>query len=102
MTTSITQKIGETFFAISQLGVTQFEKDFNHASVHGYFDAHWEVPIGSVIAYLLFCYFGIKVMDSQKPFGLKYPLAAWNLFFPHLASLACSELCLISSVNYSP
>jgi elongation of very long chain fatty acids protein 6 len=77
---SVTQKIGEILFTISELGATQFEKDFNHASVHSFFDAHWEVPIGSVVGYLLFCYFGIKAMDSSKPFGLKYPLAFWNLF----------------------
>jgi elongation of very long chain fatty acids protein 6 len=77
------QQIGDFLFAVSRFGATQIENDFAlkvNEGHHAFFLAHWEVPIGSVVAYLLFCYFGIKIMDSRKPFGLNYALALWNLF----------------------
>lgn len=80
---SILQQIGDILFKIAVFGATDFENNWKitvHSGVHGFFDKNWAIPIGSVIAYLLFCYFGIKIMDSRKPFGLKYELAAWNLF----------------------
>lgn len=33
-----------------------------------------------IVGYLLFCYFGIKIMKNREPFDLRYSLAAWNLF----------------------
>lgn len=41
---------------------------------------NYSVPVVAVVCYLLFIYFGDKVMQQQKPFGLKYSLALWNLF----------------------
>lgn len=81
MSPSSFHQIGQFFFSISRFGATQMEKDWEiilHSGVHGFFEANWVIPIGSVIAYLLFCYFGIKMMESRKPFGLRYTLAAWN------------------------
>jgi len=43
-------------------------------------DMNYSVPFASVLLYLLFCYFGGKIMDKQKPFGLLSTLALWNLF----------------------
>lgn len=43
-------------------------------------DNKYVIPVLSVILYVLFCYFGQKFMKNRKPFDLKYPLAAWNLF----------------------
>lgn len=77
------EQLGQLLYSISQFGATQIEKDFRiieHYEVHGYFEKHFEIPIISVILYLLFCYFGIKIMENKKPFDLKYSLAAWNLF----------------------
>ncbi len=42
--------------------------------------AGYGFPFGLVIVYMLFCYFGVKFMEKRKPFDLRLPLAAWNLF----------------------
>ncbi len=58
-----------------------FEKNYDPLPL-----AHWMtgnnyiIPVVSVVLYLLFCYFGKKIMADRKPFDLKWPLAAWNLF----------------------
>jgi elongation of very long chain fatty acids protein 6 len=38
------------------------------------------IPVACVVAYMLFCYFGQKIMENYKPFNLIGSLAAWNLF----------------------
>ena len=38
------------------------------------------IPIVATTVYLLFCYFGMKVMKDIKPFKLEKSLAIWNLF----------------------
>jgi hypothetical protein len=38
------------------------------------------VPVVCVVVYMLFCYFGQKIMANYKAFDLVGPLAAWNLF----------------------
>eukprot|EP00669_Euglena_mutabilis_P006694 TRINITY_DN220_c0_g1_i1.p1 TRINITY_DN220_c0_g1~~TRINITY_DN220_c0_g1_i1.p1 ORF type:complete len:262 (-),score=92.92 TRINITY_DN220_c0_g1_i1:389-1174(-) len=36
------------------------------------------LPIVSVVLYLALCYFGPKLMENHKPFGLRGPLVLWN------------------------
>lgn len=38
------------------------------------------IPVGASVLYLLFCYFGSRIMKDRKPFKLETSLAAWNLF----------------------
>jgi elongation of very long chain fatty acids protein 6 len=38
------------------------------------------VPTVAIVGYLLFCYFGQKIMANRTAFGLNGSLAAWNLF----------------------
>mmetsp|Transcript_27756 Transcript_27756/g.36379 ORF Transcript_27756/g.36379 Transcript_27756/m.36379 type:complete len:288 (+) Transcript_27756:144-1007(+) len=86
------------------------------------FDYPWiwkrhEVPIIAVIIYLLFCYFGLKIMKEKKPFDLKLLLALWNLGLsafsaigmirtvPHLAWLLYHHgfndlICTVPSIAY--
>jgi elongation of very long chain fatty acids protein 6 len=60
---------------------TDFEKTFDPIPVLRIMqDNNYVVPVIAVVAYLLFCYFGSKIMANNKPFGLETPLAAWNLF----------------------
>lgn len=60
---------------------TEFEKSYDPVPVLRFMinNNYW-VPIGSVVLYMLFCYFGQKVMKNYKPFKLETSLAAWNLF----------------------
>ncbi len=41
---------------------------------------NYSVPVVAVVLYMLFCYFGGKIMANYKPFGLNTALASWNLF----------------------
>jgi elongation of very long chain fatty acids protein 6 len=43
-------------------------------------DNNYVFPITACVVYLLFCYFGRKIMKDRDPFDLRYTLAAWNLF----------------------
>lgn len=76
------EELGDFFFKLSSWGATDIEKNFivmeNGAYVFVAENPH--IPIIAVVLYLLFCYFGIKYMDSRKPFGLRLTLAAWNIF----------------------
>jgi hypothetical protein len=55
---------------------TYFDPDPNKSVMD---KATW-LPTVAIIGYMLFCYFGQKVMKDRKPFDLRYTLAAWNLF----------------------
>jgi len=59
-----------------------FENSYDSTPVLLYMknELGYAVPIGFVIAYLLFCYFGKKAMDKQEAFKIVGALAAWNLF----------------------
>lgn len=60
---------------------SDFEKSYDPDPILNLMvDNNYVVPVAAVVLYLLFCYFGRIVMKDQKPFDLKYPLAAWNLF----------------------
>jgi elongation of very long chain fatty acids protein 6 len=41
---------------------------------------NYVLPVASIVIYLLFIYFGTKIMKNCKPFKLDNSLAAWNLF----------------------
>lgn len=58
-----------------------FEKSFDPVPVlKAMGDNNYVIPVVCVVVYMLFCYYGKKIMDNYKPFGLVGPLAAWNLF----------------------
>lgn len=66
---------------IAEFGATDFEKKFMASpgeGVHKWMLDNPSVPITAVVGYLIFCYFGSKIMESRKPFGLNYLLALWN------------------------
>eukprot|EP00638_Chattonella_subsalsa_P001289 CAMPEP_0117765282 /NCGR_PEP_ID=MMETSP0947-20121206/20009_1 /TAXON_ID=44440 /ORGANISM="Chattonella subsalsa, Strain CCMP2191" /LENGTH=303 /DNA_ID=CAMNT_0005587887 /DNA_START=51 /DNA_END=962 /DNA_ORIENTATION=+ len=58
----------------------EFEKKFNPGPVAMKMKANPHIPIIISIAYLLFCYFGPKVMAKRDAFDLRTPLTLWNLF----------------------
>jgi len=43
-------------------------------------DNNYFLPVVCAVSYLLFCYFGQKIMKNRKPFDLTWALAPWNLF----------------------
>eukprot|EP01038_Epipyxis_sp_PR26KG_P012972 gene12972-17395_t len=59
----------------------QTEIEYDSEPVFEYMKSlNYTVPVISVIAYLLFCYYGKKIMQKYQPFGLNNSLALWNLF----------------------
>jgi hypothetical protein len=70
--------LAKVFFGIANAFTLPVERNFDFFTVWTWVHTHPEVPIVSVIVYMLFCYFGQKVMANMKPFDLRYPLAAWN------------------------
>lgn len=60
---------------------TTFEKNFDPLPVLDFMvKNNYVIPVVSVLAYVLFIFFGTMLMKDKKPFDLKLPLAAWNLF----------------------
>jgi elongation of very long chain fatty acids protein 6 len=60
---------------------SDFEKSYDPTPVLQLMkDMNYSVPFVSVLLYLIFCHFGGKIMEKQKPFGLLSTLAVWNLF----------------------
>jgi len=77
------KEIGEFLLNMGTNFGSEFEKSFRVDSRNPFGPLKFcienpQVPVLAVIGYLLFCYFGIKFMDSRKPFGLRYTLALWN------------------------
>jgi hypothetical protein len=60
--------------------IVQYEAAYMPEESFKFFSSHWEIPIISVVLYLLMCYYGPKYMENRKPFALTMDLAAWNAF----------------------
>ena len=50
------------------------EKDFNPEVTVEFAASHWIIPISFITLYMLFCYYGVKVMKDKAAFDLKFPL----------------------------
>lgn len=74
------QVISDILFASSKLFATPFEATFNPDASIDFARNYYPIPLVLVTAYLLFCYFGSKIMAEAKPFNLQIPLAMWNAF----------------------
>merc|ERR1719218_442422 len=60
---------------------SDFEKNFDPMPIlTAMRDNDYIIPVTCVVVYMLFCFFGQKIMANYKPFGLVNTLAAWNLF----------------------
>lgn len=62
---------------------SQYEKDYDIDPVQKWMQRPeycYSVPIIMITLYLLFCYFGTKIMKNREAFDLRYTLALWNLF----------------------
>jgi hypothetical protein len=58
----------------------EFEHTFIPYEYYSFFKGNWQIPFGSVAAYLVMCYMGPMIMKNSKPFDLRWPLVFWNLF----------------------
>jgi hypothetical protein len=67
-------------FPLLEYAYTPFEKSYNAVAGVDFAKEHPMIPIGLVIAYMAFCYFGQKYMAKREAFDLRTPLAYWNLF----------------------
>jgi hypothetical protein len=78
MTDVVTRKFAEFLMGSTQFLALPFEKNFHPAEYTSFAANNWPLCFGLVGAYLAFIYFGRIVMESQKAFDLRLPLAAWN------------------------
>jgi len=67
-------------YPILEYAYTPFEKHYNAVAGVDFAREHPMIPIGLVIGYMAFCYFGQKYMAKREAFDLRMPLAYWNLF----------------------
>lgn len=70
--------VAHYFFKASNFMATPYERNFDFYEIQRWISTHWEVPIASLVIYLLFCYFGQKYLADKKPFDFRMTLAAWN------------------------
>src|SRR5262249_31150735 len=73
-------RLSETFLTMSKIGALPIEKSFNYDAYVQFALDNWQIPIGSVVAYMVFCYAGSKIMEKRQAFDLQMPLALWNAF----------------------
>ena len=60
--------------------ITNFENNFNNFKyVEFFFNNYW-IPNSFVFLYMIFCYYGPKIMENKKAYDLKHTLAFWNGF----------------------
>jgi len=57
-----------------------WEKNYHGDKIFYWIQDHPEVPVISVILYILMITLGPKMMENRKAFDLRFPLAYWNLF----------------------
>jgi hypothetical protein len=80
MSDAVTRYFAEFLMSSTNFLALPFERNFQPHSSTQFAANNWPLCIGFVASYLLFIYFGKMVMDSQKAFDLRIPLAAWNAF----------------------
>lgn len=57
-----------------------YEKAFDPHPYHdAMVDSHYTIPVIAVVLYLLFCFFGQKIMSKRSAFNLLWQLALWNM-----------------------
>ena len=74
------EEFAKILYKISSFATTQYEKDFVPDSSIKFASDNALLPLVLVTLYMLFCFFGSKVMKSRKEFDLRLTLAAWNAF----------------------
>eukprot|EP00922_Rhytidocystis_sp_ex-Travisia-forbesii_P015078 GHVS01022531.1.p1 GENE.GHVS01022531.1~~GHVS01022531.1.p1 ORF type:complete len:460 (-),score=71.69 GHVS01022531.1:60-1439(-) len=57
----------------------RFETNFHAGRTMVFNRSYYGIGFVSVVLYLLFIYFGTKIMKNRKPFDLQKPLKYWNL-----------------------
>lgn len=92
-----TRRLADLLTWSSELLATPFERKFSPIPFTDFAREHWELPVGAVVLYLIFCFGGKRVMDNFNAFDLRLPLAGWNAF------LCCfSFLGMCRTVRKSP
>lgn len=77
--TTTAPQIADYLENISELWLTDTERNFQAYSAMKFGEDNWHVPLIAVICYLSMCFIGTKIMTTSKAYELKIPLAVWNL-----------------------
>ena len=74
------EEFAKVLLKISNFATTQYEKDFIPTKFIEFANNNALLPVVLVTVYMLFCFFGSKLMANRKEFDLRLILAAWNAF----------------------
>ena len=74
------QKLGQFLFDVSQFATTQYERDFEPHVFCKFCTDNYMIPVIAICLYLTMCFGGRRLMEGQKAFSLRFPLALWNMF----------------------
>lgn len=78
---SITMAQAGTPFPLDLAALSEIVNNYKARPAVEFAAANWPLVIAIVIMYLMAIQIGTRFMaKASKPFDLKYPLAAWNLF----------------------
>lgn len=70
-----------TPFSIDLAAISELVNNYKARPAVEFAAANWPLVISIVLIYLMAIQIGTRFMaKAEKPFDLKYPLAAWNLF----------------------
>jgi elongation of very long chain fatty acids protein 6 len=98
------QSLINFLYASTNFLTFSFEKNFRPEASIAFAKNHPVLPISLVVGYICFIYFGSKVMESRKPFGLQLALAGWNalLSFFSFVGMCRTVPYLLASILSNP
>lgn len=75
-----TKPLSDFLFGMTNFLSTSVETNFNPTVTKKWAENNYHLCFTLIICYLIAIFGGSKVMESQKPFNLRLPLALWNAF----------------------
>ena len=67
-------QIAKLLFQSCDILSTNIEKNFHPKEAVNFASSNYIIPVSFLTAYMLFCYFGSKLMKDKPAFDLKFPL----------------------------
>jgi len=90
-------QVANFLFTSCNFLATPFEKRFHPQQTIDFAKSNYFIPITLVTIYLIGCFSGKYLMQSQKAFDLRVPLALWNAFLCFFSFIGMTRT--VSSIN---
>lgn len=72
------KEIADFLYSVPYIYATDYERSFFCDWYTNWSSQNYWIPFTLVSIYMLFCFFGSKIMKNREPFGLTSLLALWN------------------------